>query len=113
MVFVVYLQTKGVANRRMTKDVEEFLIQTAVANNSNLRNVPGMGKKRLGIRGVIRSGKGRASSTNLQFRKALGIRPEQGFVSGNGSRSKLPDGKRQCQQNLRRDRHSAPSGAPE
>jgi hypothetical protein len=71
--FIVYPQARGVPNKEMIRDVEQFLIQIAVAKNPNLRNVQSRGEKKWGIGGVIRSGAGKTSSTSLEFKKALGI----------------------------------------
>lgn len=73
MFFVIYPSGKGKPNRRMIRDLEEFLIQVAVTKNSNLRNVQNRKEKKWGIQGVIRSGKGKTSKTSTDFKKALSI----------------------------------------
>ena len=73
MFFVAYPQGKGITNRKMIRDVEEFLIQVAVAKNPDLRNVHNIGEKKWGIRGVIRRGKGKATESSTKFKNALGL----------------------------------------
>jgi hypothetical protein len=74
LFFIVYPKGKGKVNQKMIRDVEEFLIQIAVAKNSNLRNVQGVGEKKWGISGVLRSGKGKTPSSSASLKGALGIR---------------------------------------
>jgi hypothetical protein len=73
MFFVAYPKGKGAPDRKMIGDVEEFLIQVAVAKNSNLRNVQNRGEKKWGIRGVIRSGQGKSAGSSVSFKRAVGI----------------------------------------
>ena len=71
LFFVAYPEGRGRVNKQMIRDVEEFLIQIAVTRNSNLRNIIGKKEKKWGIRGVIRSGKGRTGETITEFKKTL------------------------------------------
>jgi hypothetical protein len=73
MFFVTYPKGKGAPDRKMIGDVEEFLIQVAVARNSNLRNVQNRGEKKWGIRGVIRSGQGKSARSSVSFKRTVGI----------------------------------------
>lgn len=77
MFFVEYPAGKGATNKKMIRDIEQFLIQVAVAKNPNLRNVQNSGPKKWGITGILRTGKGTSSKSSQKFKKALSIHPSQ------------------------------------
>lgn len=53
------------------RDLEDFLIQTAVRLNPELMNIRGTAKEQWGIGGVLRSGSGGHSQAASEFRQAL------------------------------------------
>jgi len=71
--FVTHPAGRGKPNKRMIRDIEEFLIQVAVAKNPNVRNVIGRSEKKWGITGVIRSGQGKAKKSATEFKKTMGM----------------------------------------
>jgi hypothetical protein len=72
MFFVTVKNTRSQTSNIHIKEVEQFLIQHAVAANPDLTNVQGV-KKRWSIAGVVRSGAGRASVPALTLKRALKI----------------------------------------
>jgi hypothetical protein len=73
MFFVAHPKSKGILNSKMIVDIEDYLIQIAYAKNPDLKNVIGIVQKAWGIKGVLRSGKGKASKPSAQFKQAMGI----------------------------------------
>ncbi len=74
MFFVVHPEGKGIPNSKMIGDLEDFLIQVAVAKNPGLRNIRGIIEKRWGIRGVLRSGQGGSNQASWDFKTAMGLK---------------------------------------
>jgi hypothetical protein len=68
MFFVVRSTRKGKTSGSLIKEIEDFLIQAGVAKNPNLQNVIGTQEPRWRIKGVIRSGVGKRSHSQVQFR---------------------------------------------
>ena len=75
MFFVVHPDGRGIPNSKMIGDMEDFLIQVAVAKNPSLRNIRGVAQKAWGIQGVLRAGKGSTTKSSSQFKKAMGLHP--------------------------------------
>jgi hypothetical protein len=73
MFFVVLDKKKGPVNDRAISQVESFLIQNAVAKNSELSNVRGTKQEQWSITGVIRGGKGKCPKPAKSFRRAMGL----------------------------------------
>ena len=74
VLFLAVLErTKGKVNKSAIKKVEFFLIQNAVKKNPDLSNVKGKKSEHWSIDGVIRSGKGKVSSSARLFKGALGL----------------------------------------
>ena len=64
-------KTKGKPNGRRIADLEDFLIQTATGNGTELTNIRGIDAKSWGIAGVVRSGQGKPSKPAAALKKAL------------------------------------------
>lgn len=72
VMFFVYLgKAKGAPNKRDIGELEEFLIQVGRTINDRLRNIQGNDAPTWGIKGVLRGGKGKASSAAKEFKKLL------------------------------------------
>jgi hypothetical protein len=67
MYFVVHPAQKGKTNGTQIGQIEDFLIQAGAAKNPNIQNVKGAQTPKWSIKGVIRSGAGKRSSTEVQF----------------------------------------------
>ena len=71
-----FIAAQGKINRvpaSTIKEVEDLMIQFAVAKNPNLRNKIGTKVADWTIKGVVRGGKGKASRTALAFKTMMGI----------------------------------------
>lgn len=64
---------RGATNLKATAELENFLIQTAVARNPNLLNVRGTKRADWSIAGVIRRGVGTPSAAAKQLKTTLGV----------------------------------------
>ncbi|GAA5138577.1 hypothetical protein [Alloalcanivorax gelatiniphagus] len=73
MYFVVHPNQQGVTNKTQITEIEDFLIQAGVAANTELQNVKGTQKPKWSIKGVIRSGVGKRSSAEVEFRKIFNL----------------------------------------
>ena len=73
--FVTAPAGKGATNLRTLRELEDFLIQTAVSRNPDLLNVKGTKRANWSIAGVIRSGVGKPSVAAREFRRSLAIQP--------------------------------------
>jgi len=71
LFFVVAPRRKGAPNAAHIRELEEFLIQVALAANSDLLNIKGTRTEEWGIGGVLRSGKGKPSSSAREFRRLM------------------------------------------
>ncbi len=71
--FVLAPIRKGKANLRQIAKVEKYLINLAATANSELINLHYKNSERWGVRGLIRSGKGKVAEGAANFRKMLGI----------------------------------------
>lgn len=67
MYFVVHPEQKGPANGKHIAEIEDFLIQAGIAKNPNLQNVRGTQRPGWSIKGVIRSGVGKRSKSEVEF----------------------------------------------
>ena len=76
MFFVVHPDGRGNPSSKMIGDMEDFLIQVAVAKNPCLRNIRGVAQKAWGIQGVLRAGKGSTTKSSGLFKKAMGLHPK-------------------------------------
>lgn len=68
MFFVVYPPKAGKPNAAEVADLEDFLIQVGRRVNPDLRNIKGAKEPTWGIKGVIRSGQGKANAAEKDFR---------------------------------------------
>ncbi|MCX6630750.1 MAG: hypothetical protein NTW28_24305 [Candidatus Solibacter sp.] len=73
MFFVVHPAQKGRTNSKEISEIEVFLIQAGVAMNPSLQNVKGTQSPSWSIKGVIRSGVGKRSSSEAQFGTLFGL----------------------------------------
>jgi hypothetical protein len=73
MYFIVHPTAKGPTNNKHIREIEDFLIQAGVAANPNLQNVQGIQRPNWNIKGVIRSGPGKPSDTEIKFRLMFDI----------------------------------------
>jgi hypothetical protein len=71
LFFVVLPTRRGTPNATHIGELEDFLIQTALAANPNLMNVRGTKKAQWGIAGLLRGGKGKPSSDARLFRRLM------------------------------------------
>jgi hypothetical protein len=76
MFFVLHPNQKGRCNEKEIAKIEDFLIQAGVAKNPSLQNVRGAQRPKWCIQGVIRSGKGKRTKGETDFRRLLNLRPE-------------------------------------
>lgn len=74
MSYIVHPRRKGKTNIKAIEELENFLIQAGMAVNPALRNVRGRTEPRWGIKGVIRSGPGKASIPASQFAQMMNIK---------------------------------------
>ena len=74
MYFVVHPSQRGPTHARHIREIEDFLIQTGVAKNPDLQNVKGIGMPNWSIKGVIRSGVGKRSAAEMDFRHLFDLR---------------------------------------
>ena len=72
IMFLVVANNHRVPNQRDIGEAEDFLIQTAVAVNPDLRNVRGTRQAEWGINGVIR-GNSRTTKSAKLFKKMLNL----------------------------------------
>jgi hypothetical protein len=73
MYFIVHPHQKGPTNEAQIAQIEDFLIQAGVVRNPELQNVKGAQRPIWSIKGVIRSGVGKRSAAELQFRKLFNL----------------------------------------
>lgn len=64
---------RGAINAKCVSKLENFLIQTAVAVNPDLKNVQGTKAADWGVVGVIRGGKGKPSASARRFKNTMKI----------------------------------------
>jgi|SRR6267143_4333245 len=74
LFFVTLPQRKGPVNKKVIKDLEDFLIQNAKARNPGLINKIGAGEANWAISGVIRGGQGKPSAIARSFKGMMGFR---------------------------------------
>lgn len=73
MFFIAYPAKKGKTNAADVKDLEDFLIQVGRRINPDLRNIKGVKQPSWGIKGVIRGGKGKATTSETALRRVFGL----------------------------------------
>ncbi len=73
MFFVVHPNQKGKTNFKQIGEIEDFLIQAGAAKNPDIQNVKGAQKPKWSIQGVVRSGKGKRSHDEAEFRRLFDI----------------------------------------
>ena len=69
--FLALPRTKGKPNEKLIAQLEKFLIKQATVVNSDLSNVHGTKPPRWGIRGVLRSPKGKQSDSAKMFKQSM------------------------------------------
>jgi hypothetical protein len=72
--FVAHPVKKGMNNNSHIKQLEEFLIQTAIAVNPDLMNIKGTKREKWGIKGILRSNPGKPNNTAKELKRALNIK---------------------------------------
>lgn len=65
---------KGKDRNGSISDVEQYLIDIALAKNPNIRNIKGTKGPDWSIKGVIRSGKGAATKQSKIFKGMMGVK---------------------------------------
>ena len=73
LFFVTEPISRGRTNAKAIDEIEKYLIVLAAAANENLRNNHKRSRERWGIRGLIRSGKGRTGEAHAKFRGMLNL----------------------------------------
>jgi hypothetical protein len=73
LLFVAAPIRRGATNIGLIKELEAFLIQTAISRNSELLNVQGTKRADWSIAGVIRSGVGKPSYAASSLKTSLGL----------------------------------------
>jgi hypothetical protein len=73
MFFVTLRQKPGPVNHKAIRNLEKFLIQTAVAKNPDLKNVQGTKEQDWVIEGVLRSRPGMPARPARSFKTMMGI----------------------------------------
>lgn len=73
MYFVAHPDQKGRTNETQIANIEVFLIQAGVAKNPDIQNVRGAQIPNWQIKGVIRSGVGKRSNAEADFRELFAI----------------------------------------
>jgi len=72
ILFLVVAPTKrGAPNRAHIKELEDFLIQVALAANPDLLNIKGTEMEEWGIAGVLRGGQGKPAKDSSEFKKMM------------------------------------------
>lgn len=66
-------QKKGAPNKAVIKELEDYLIQTAVTVNPDLLNVRGTKREEYSIAGVLRSGVGKPSKAARAFKNCMAM----------------------------------------
>jgi len=73
LFFLTLPAGRGKPNIRAIRELEAFLIQSAVSKNPNLLNVQGTEREKWGIQGVIRGTAKKPSAAARQLKTTLGI----------------------------------------
>jgi len=73
MFFVAPSGNKNKVSAGILKEMEEYLIQSAVYKNPDLSNIQNRKTPEWGISGVVRGGKGRRAVISNTFKKMMGI----------------------------------------
>jgi hypothetical protein len=73
LFFLTSPVAKGKPNIKAIKELEEFLIQSAVSRNPDLLNVKGTERERWAIEGVVRGSPGKPSKAAIALKQLLGL----------------------------------------
>jgi hypothetical protein len=73
LYFLCAPSSRGALNRTAVRELEDFLIQTAVSRNPGLLNVRGTKREDWAIAGVVRSGVGKPSKAARGLKSLLGL----------------------------------------
>lgn len=73
MFLLISQQKAGKPNAAIVKELEDFLIQTALSANENLLNVQGTKRAEFCITGVLRSGSGKPSHAAVALKSCLDL----------------------------------------
>ena len=73
MFFVAPEGTKKKVPRKICDEIESMLIQSAMYENDEIRNIQKTKEPAWGIGGVIRGGKGKTSKSEAAFSKMMGL----------------------------------------
>lgn len=74
LFFVAGTTGRGRANAKAIGEIERYLITLGEVANPNLSNVQNRSRERWGIRGVVRSGKGKRSKSAAAFRRLMDLK---------------------------------------
>jgi hypothetical protein len=74
LFFVVAPMRRGAPNTAHIRELEDFLIQTALTANPYLLNVKGTKAEEWGIIGVLRAGRGKPSRAAREFKRLMKIK---------------------------------------
>jgi hypothetical protein len=73
LFLVIHPAQRGKPNVRRIGKIEDFLIQAGSAKNPSLQNVRGTHRPKWSIQGVVRSGKGKRTSAEVDFRRLFNL----------------------------------------
>lgn len=73
MYFVVLNGKGGNGAIATIKEVEQYLIDVALAKNPDISNIKGTKSPAWSIKGIVRTGKGEATNQSREFKKMMGI----------------------------------------
>lgn len=74
MFFMSHPIKKGMNNKKHINQLEQFLIQTAMAVNPNIMNIKGTKEAKWGIKGILRSNPGKPTKSARELKKVLNIK---------------------------------------
>jgi hypothetical protein len=74
MFFITHPIKKGMNNNKHINQLEQFLIQTAMAVNPNIMNIKGTKREKWGIKGILRSNHGKPTKSARALKRALNIK---------------------------------------
>ncbi len=71
LFFVLHPKSKGAANAKQIRQIEDFLIQNGAAKNPELQNIQGKGAPKWTIEGVIRAKNGKPTTSASLFKRVF------------------------------------------
>jgi hypothetical protein len=73
LYFVRHPSQRGKTNTKQIEEIENFLIQNVAVRNPDLQNLRGKQAPKWSIRGVLRSGQGKPTNAESDFKRLIGI----------------------------------------